>query len=431
MGKRFFCERLTLIFFCLSCHTHCAEHSPEVEVFEGKWKDVFTAVNRSKNVACFLCQQIGASINCTQENCDRCYHFSCGEDTGWRFDVDGKEYYCDLHRSIDREYSCRVSMQYFRSKEPNPEKLACELCGCFKKEHELGELLAFQSASKTAADQEMRILVHEKCVRYTTIIDIGEDPLSRLDKEFRHVFTAIDRAQNCASCGKKGATIRCSNNSCESCYHFLCAQNLSWNFDKQGATFCCLEHREDLSKSSAATTKQSFSVSAPDKKIDAPRSVGTDASRPLPTADVIVIDSSDDESLGLQNADIKEAAKEASTLPATIPLAHICFNGKLDGNRRGNVRLVRISRKSVHDRWDVDFYATCEADSVTRVLTVASAGPDPFDQLEEGDTVRAINGINVGSPELDSLQKVFAFLSREIEVMMEVRRVPRPGTQWD
>ena len=99
-------------------HTNCAEYSPEVEVFEGQWKDVFTAVNRSRDAECILCKLRGATIGCSYRNCDRCYHFSCGEDTGWRFATDGKEFYCDLHRSVQRSgsESFRVSMTYFQSK---------------------------------------------------------------------------------------------------------------------------------------------------------------------------------------------------------------------------------------------------------------------------------------------------------------------------
>lgn len=329
-------------------------------------------------------------------------------------------------------------MQYFRSKDPSPGKLSCALCRAFGKEEDLGELLAFQRFSKALPGQEEMLVVHEKCVRYTSIIDIG-DSLSRIDNDFRNVFNAIDRAQACALCEKAGATIHCSNHSCGLCYHFLCADNLGWNFDKLGPTFRCLDHRESPSStlvtSNASNANHSlrhglFSPGRPHEKLDTPRSHDTDPSGPSKTTGVVIIDSSDDDSEDPQEIDDKEKTQDTSTLPADIPLALTSWNSKLDGNRRGIMRLGRISRETVHDRWNVDLYATCIEGSAERVLTVASSIADPFDQLEEGDVVKAINGTRVGSPELDSLQKVFAFLSQEIDAMLEVRRIQRPATQW-
>jgi hypothetical protein len=284
------------------------------------------------------------------------------------------------------------------------------------------------------------VVVHEKCVRYTSIIDIGEDSMSRFDKEFRNVFTAIDRAQNCVSCGKNGATIRCSNHPCKNCYHFMCAEILGWNFGKQGLTFRCLDNWDGACSSAIPSNADDmnnsvqhglFSAGPCDRNLDAPRILSMGASRtPTKTDVVIVVDDSEDDSEVVQEADITDRTKETATLPANVPLALTSSSSKLEDNRRGIVMLGRLSRKTVHERWNIDLYATCAKGSASRVLTVASSASDPFDQLEEGDIIRAINGIIVGSPELDSLQKVFAFLSCEIEVMMEVRRVPRPGTQW-
>lgn len=71
-------------------HNNCAQSSPEVEVADGKWKDVFSACNRGKNTVCHSCGERGATIGCNDEDCECNFHYSCAEDTGWRFEDDGK-----------------------------------------------------------------------------------------------------------------------------------------------------------------------------------------------------------------------------------------------------------------------------------------------------------------------------------------------------
>jgi hypothetical protein len=88
-------------------HNACAEFSPEVEVEEGRWRHVLKAVNRSATMECCVCKSTGASIGCNHDNCYRCFHFKCAEGTGWKFEEDGKEFYCDLHRPDDSAPSLR------------------------------------------------------------------------------------------------------------------------------------------------------------------------------------------------------------------------------------------------------------------------------------------------------------------------------------
>lgn len=282
-------------------------------------------------------------------------------------------------------------------------------------------------------------MVHDKCIRYTSVVDVGEDKLSRIDNEFRNVFNAIDLAQACASCGLSGATIRCSSQTCGMCYHFLCAENQGWNFDKQGQKFQCSKHVQAVR--SIATLENpddvvnktqpevSVSIDATDVNIDTPRSLDADPSDLLTLSAAVVVDSSDEDSgdsHGMEDNDGSEAP-----LPFDIPLAfNTSLSSKFDGSRRGVVRLVFISRETVHDQWNVDLFATCTEGSAERVLSVAGFVADLFDQLEEGDIVRAINGIRVGSPDLDTLPKVLKFLNQEVEAMLEVRRIRTLATQW-
>jgi len=422
-------------------HNNCAENSPEVEVFEGQWKDVLASVNRSRSIECFMCGQTGASIGCAHPKCDRCYHFSCGEDTGWRFDIDGKEFYCDLHRSLDRQDCRRISMQHFLSKNPSLIKISCQLCGGSGNEEKLGELLAYQRYSKADVVNEAMVVVHEKCARYTSIVDIGEDSMSRFGKEFRNVFTAVDRAQTCTSCGKSGATIRCSDQSCGLRFHVLCAEKLDWNFDKAGPKFRCISHRErpslraradghsNNSKTKPAFHHTLFSAGASERTADRPSNYDVVGSlHPLETTDSESADSSEDDDAEETDQKTTKAASPTK-VTSDIPLAFFRFSKKQDGIRRSTVRLVRLFRETVSHRWNVDFFASKSGGSSYRVLTVASSVPDPFDELLEGDVVLSINGVRIGSPALDSLSKVFAFLSREVEVMVEVQRSFGIG-QW-
>jgi len=102
-------------------HNNCAEFSPEVEVYEGQWRNVIKAVNRGKTFPCSLCDRTGATIGCTHPNCYRVFHFSCSEDTGWRFERDGKVYYCDLHRKLpEGDAADRVSLEFYKSKMSHP-----------------------------------------------------------------------------------------------------------------------------------------------------------------------------------------------------------------------------------------------------------------------------------------------------------------------
>jgi PHD-like zinc-binding domain len=288
----------------------------------------------------------------------------------------------------------------------------CELCGVVGADNNSGELLVFQ---RFCAGKEQLATVHENCIRHTTIIDIGENDASRLQCDFLNVFSAIEQAQPCSLCGRNGATISCSTSSCGRCYHYVCAEKSAWKFDKQSSRFSCVDHRAN-SLDVKSVTRETTS----DTKLLESSDYGS--------REVIMID--DDDSELLQYDEDDSNGLEVSTLPADIPLAILSSISKLEGNRRGVVRLGRLCRESIHHPWNVNLYATCAEGSVARILKIATSIPDPFDQLEDGDVVQAINGQQVGSPELDSLQKVFAFLSQEVEAMIEVRRFRRAPGQW-
>eukprot|EP00934_Nitzschia_sp_Nitz4_P002593 Nitzschia sp. Nitz4//scaffold30_size153850//55898//60258//NITZ4_002771-RA/size153850-augustus-gene-0.70-mRNA-1//-1//CDS//3329547241//2583//frame0 len=238
-------------------HNNCAEFSPEVEVIDFKWKNVIKAVNRGKGINCGICKKSGATIGCSGERCPRVFHYNCAEDTGWRFDRDGKVFYCDWHRKQAPEYRphcVRISMNYYLTKNLS-STVKCHLCDEVD-ERDLGELLAFQYNTRQA-------VVHEKCIKYTTICDTSEIEDSRMGKEFKNVLRAIDHSRNCSLCSDPGASVVCTDTNCSATFHYECAVESGWNFSKKGKLFRCKEHRVHKADRNAAdnSNKEKNSVS--------------------------------------------------------------------------------------------------------------------------------------------------------------------------
>lgn len=243
-------------------HNNCAEFSPEVEVVDSKWKNVIRAVNRGKLLNCSLCKENGATIGCTAANCFRLFHFSCSEDAGWRFDRDGKIFYCDLHRDLAQDYAphCdRVSMKFYLSKYPSAP-LVCRLCGSSDEENNLGQLLAFQFGKEQAC-------VHESCIKYTSICDTAEVEESRMGHEYKNVFQAIKDARTCTDCTVMGATVRCATAECDKVLHVSCARKSGWNFEKRGKRFRCDIHRKKRAKDTDTKVPTSTNDQSPSRDV--------------------------------------------------------------------------------------------------------------------------------------------------------------------
>ena len=221
-------------------HNNCAEHSPEVEVEDGIWKNVIKAVNRGKQIECTLCGQSGATVGCTHPNCFKSYHSSCGNETGWRFERDGKVFYCDMHRSkhtrdVGPSECDKVSLRFFRLRFPSAS-LICSLCGIEGDDKRAGNILIFQQRNQ-------HILVHENCARFTTVVETLEE--NDDDDKFCNLLEAVSSSKHCARCKAQGATIACSEPTCASLFHFPCAEESGWNMDKDKKQFQCENHRGD------------------------------------------------------------------------------------------------------------------------------------------------------------------------------------------
>ena len=158
---------------------------------DGVWMNVIKAVNRGKSIECSLCGQVGATIGCAEEGCSKSYHFSCAENTAWRFDEEGKDFECDEHRASIRQ-TRKISLEYWMLKNETGASLECALCG-ETSNRDVGELVAFQEG-------ESRVLVHDCCARHTNIGGMSERSSSRFENDFDNVFQAVDASRSCTRC---------------------------------------------------------------------------------------------------------------------------------------------------------------------------------------------------------------------------------------
>lgn len=426
-------------------HNCCAENSPEVEVFEGEWKNVFHAISRAKTITCNLCNKKGASIGCSYAGCSRCFHFRCAEDMGWRFEVDGKEFFCDKHHVSDR--CVRISQEFYRTLESN---VTCSLCGVSDANKTLGALLPFQKRTE-------RVLVHDRCARFSTIVDMDEDTSSRWEQDYRNVFTAIERAKHCFGCGKLGATVGCSQYKCNKAFHVACAEKDGWNLDRRPKYLCSshqVQRRNAKQPDSVTSSKESPITDAPTKprppaglfqhalfsgnigaNPDVPGNLDIDPAMRQNIADsegkggggggethedpveLLSSSESEPEDIGLDRYD-GGAAEDEEVLDID---AYIL--SQPEPSCSVETRLARLYRKGLSDRWNVEFSVTRgNQDGNKAFLSLAVARPDPFDEIQSGDVVSAINGKTVGSSDLDTMEKVFSLLKTQVDVMVELQR---------
>lgn len=125
-----------------------------------------------------------------------------------------------------------IPISIYRQKNPHVA-LTCNLClqpGNRKRE---GALLAFQKGGR-------RNVAHSNCA--------ATCPEVSLEKGiWKNVTRACARGSKlaCLSCGQRGATIGCTfgTDACLLSYHFRCAENTGWNFDRDGKAFFCDQHR--------------------------------------------------------------------------------------------------------------------------------------------------------------------------------------------
>jgi hypothetical protein len=403
-------------------HNNCAENCPEVEVNDSKWKHVIKAVNRGKALNCTICKKNGATIGCTSENCFRIFHFSCAEDTSWRFDRDSKVFYCDLHRSAllpTKDQNDRISLNFFLKKNP-ASSMVCSFCRSTTGKS--GDLLAYQSGTK-------QICVHEHCIKYTTIIDTSEIENSRMGKEYRNVFRALEISKACSICGQHGATVVCRDKTCGLAYHVRCAEKSGWNFEKRGRSLLCKIHRDHVSrakgqhempKKDADEKKETDShptglvthnllsqfgaKSIGDRvSIASNLDIGGTTASPLETRDVLPDEGS---------------VTSDGTAEEHDPLV---MNAALSSDLTGDKLLVRLERSSSTETWNLSLCVDSR-DQSNYLMVAASNDQGKTSCLQKGDIILSINKRSIGSEDLHSLSEVLGLLQKEVGLMILVIR---------
>jgi monoamine oxidase len=402
-------------------HNNCAEFSPEVEVSDGKWRDVIKAANRGAKMACQLCGENGATAGCTQERCFRSYHYSCAEDTGWRFERDGKEYYCDLHRQRygdggllygAKDGECdKISMHFYRTKNPTAEMICC-FCGAHGLDKQRGKLLAFQQRSK-------RMLVHDKCARFTNIIDTLEE--SDSVEEFRGLFEAKSRSKRCTECGEAGATVVCTESSCDKHYHIPCCSRVGWNFERRGIDFRCEEHRVGAAMKVAESARSGglfqHSLFAGPGPGTLQNGSSVTAQEKGPT-----IQSPENELQALSkmfamNDQMNEKATENTSDPS--------YSSDEDDNDVMSQRFsildlpledlesVLVQRESDRDPWGIGV-SLVSREGNQNVLSVVKSSEEH--DLAKGDTIVSVDGVKVGSTPVSNLSEVLAVMKQKVSL---------------
>lgn len=401
-------------------HNNCAENSPEVEVADSQWKNVIKAVNRGKAMNCTVCGSNGATIGCTFHNCYRVYHFSCCEDTGWRFDRDGKVFYCDLHRKASpflRNENDRISLQFYRSKHPGSD-VSCSFC---HSKEDNGTMFAYQQGTK-------QICVHEKCIKYTNIIDTSEVENSRMGHEYRNIFRALQMSKTCMKCNLPGATVVCTDPSCGYCLHVTCCQKSGWNFEKQGKRYLCQMHREKAStdkKSLEAPTKDQKSsgdkegsvqhnllslFGASQVRYTMPSNEGMGGSAAPDSREIMRKESVDD------NSD-SSIGDDSSAESLGQNLIDVLLTKETDHPIEATVSVERSSEK---EKWNLSLAVEKVEDS-NYLIVAASKSNDASIGLRKDDVILSINDATIGS-DLKSLRNVLTLLEKETSLKVLVAR---------
>lgn len=424
-------------------HSHCAQYSPEVGLTrQGVWSNVIKAANRGKQINCALCGKIGGTIGCqSADDCLRTFHFSCGEETGWNFERDGKVFLCELHRSNVPSHYEHISPRFFQMKHPG-RIVSCALCGNTDDGEKRGDLLGFHW-------RQRYMLAHRLCLRYSNVVEvIDESEDEEEDEKFKNVFSALNRAKECYVCQKKGATLKCLHSACSRHFHYSCAEDTGWKFKKRGKDYACSLHRGNNDQAGAIATEEKLTPSkhqigpvkseeliydglfaASETPQQHPKS-RMRAYKPSNAADTSR-DSLDPEEWDSSGSETDLIEDEISIDEKAIshPFDQDPHNFNSTIGRLYSIKnTVQISRHGSSDQWKLPLCVDREHSKGTTTLRVLRGKGQPcHPSFEPGDILLGLNGTKIGSKKLLTLKQVLVLLRSSTKLDVEYLRRSHPA----
>ena len=290
--------------------------------------------------------------------------------------------------------------------------LACTFCGRNATNAYLGKLIAFKKG-------QQGFLVHQKCVRRTNIVEIKCTKNSRFADDYsKDIMTAINRSGLCSKCYVRGASVKCAYPLCEALFHFPCICELGIRISHEGK-FHCPKHTGDSNRTKEESSHYGGSLFN-HALFTSDHTVAQDVianDRPA-NSEALSTDTESDGSVQSVVDDAKQEKRASGDGP--LDTERLTGDAPLDAERL----LVRRCRNSRQENWGIQF--STEASSSGRYLTIYKCtdreDDDPYNTLEKGDIVVAINGLTIGSDELDSIDNVVRRLGQEVDILIEIAR---------
>jgi len=407
-------------------HAYCAKYSSDVEYADGVWKNVFKELTRASKLRCAICKAYGASIGCATKHCPRSYHFQCCVGTGWDFFREERNFQCDLHRRNEENHECQISFEYFKSKK---SLIRCLFCSQKEESVLLGKFLAYQKG-------QQQFLVHEKCLRYSSNVKQDEN------EEIVNFFQVLSNSKNCVWCNKEFATIKCEK--CPFHFHLPCAYETKWQF-KNGQQFLCPKHRSSDSNILSSNITNDVKTSATTNnnvQHDLFVTGGGTIQEQQTSKMVIMRNSNEMKSIHETEEETNQTKEVCKQESGNCTLQHETYDSSDDEvdkklqpfDLEPHIldfvvhKCLHANRSSLEDLWGIclkviQSQVQDQSKTVTtlRVCT-DSNGEIPPHGLNIDDIILELNGIKVGSPQLQNFAQVYILMKGETELNINVVR---------
>mmetsp|Transcript_56340 Transcript_56340/g.65810 ORF Transcript_56340/g.65810 Transcript_56340/m.65810 type:complete len:329 (-) Transcript_56340:99-1085(-) len=323
--------------------------------------------------------------------------------------------------------------------------MKCALCD------ELGDnminekMLAFQRNNR-------RVVVHEKCVTCTTIVDTANDDGVDGINSFKNIFEAVALSKTCVGCNRKGATVQCSELGCSNTYHFPCANATGWDVDNKVRKFKCNDHREkkrnihakglsDILQTDVASTNvgglfnhdlfhrgastmvtagnQSSAVRSRPPQFDLPSNAQFSSFR-LPSKEGLLRQEDPNTFSASEEEESSDDELEEEVMTLPLLLDQSILSKEFPERKKEEVSVMRPSMEAA---WGLSFSTRPSEVVNSRAVLVISIGSGSASHgLNDGDVVLCINAIGTGSESLKDLKGVLSFMAQTIGVSIEVLR---------